>query len=215
MITVTGDARSVESRMSAGVLVCPDCSGRLALWGWARYRVIRDGVGADEVGVGVQPRRARCLGCGVTHVLLDDRFALRRADSAAVIAFAIERSVALGEGVRKIAEWVGRPVTTVRGWVRSFRRSASVMAGWFATLLVVGAVDAAAVWPSVSRSRAGQALSILTAYAGAVAVRMGVVSVAWQTVGLTATNSKLLCASFWVGVQHEPALMAAAGGEQS
>lgn len=215
MITVTGDARSVESSMSAGALVCPDCSGRLALWGRARHRLIRDGMGADEVGVEVHPRRVRCRGCGVTHVLLDDRFALRRADSAAVIAFAIERSVALGEGVRKIAERVGRPVTTVRGWVRAFRVTASTLADWCASLVVVGAVDAAAVWPTASRAHTERALSMLTAYAAVVADRVGVVSVAWQTVGLRSTNSKLWCASFWERVQHEPALMAAAGAEQS
>ena len=65
------------------------------------------------------PRRARCRGCLGTHVLLPDLCLLRRQDEVAVIGEAIEASVA-GEGHRPIAERLGVPAGTVRGWLRRF-----------------------------------------------------------------------------------------------
>ena len=82
MVTVDGDARVVERRLAAGRLRCPGCAGRLAGWGHARVRVIR---GEGGIGWPLRPRRSRCSGCGVTHVLLPVSCLLRRADGVAVI----------------------------------------------------------------------------------------------------------------------------------
>ena len=59
-------------------------------WGHARGRVVRGWRGG-----GTAPRRARCTGCGVTHVLLPVLVLVRRADAAAVIGAALA-----GEGGR-------------------------------------------------------------------------------------------------------------------
>jgi hypothetical protein len=50
-------------------------------WGHARERVVR---GEGGIGWRLRPRRSRCGGCGVTHVLLPVRCLLRRADGVAV-----------------------------------------------------------------------------------------------------------------------------------
>jgi hypothetical protein len=82
VVTVGVDARVVGRRLAAGRLRCPVCSDRLAGWGCARERVIR---GLGGIGWRLRPRRSRCCGCGVTHVLLPARCLLRRADAAVVI----------------------------------------------------------------------------------------------------------------------------------
>ena len=62
VVMVGSDSAEVERRLGAGELVCP-CGGVLARWGHARPRTVR--------GVGLlRPRRARCVACRVTHVLL-------------------------------------------------------------------------------------------------------------------------------------------------
>src|SRR2546429_8859581 len=74
MLTVGEDAAEVERRLVAGGLVCPDCGDVLVGWGHARRRVIR----GESGRVWVRPRRARCCGCHVTHVLLPVAVLLRR-----------------------------------------------------------------------------------------------------------------------------------------
>ena len=87
----------------------------LAGWGRARARTVRGPDGA----VRVVPRRSRCTGCGATHVLLPVLLLVRRADTAAVIGAALAAKAA-GGGHRRIAERLGRPPGTVRGWLRRF-----------------------------------------------------------------------------------------------
>ena len=96
MLTVSHDAVSVELDLRVGRVACPGCGGRLRPWGWARARVIREGLGTDWAGRRCRPRRARCAGCQGTHVLLEVRLAARRADTAEVIAAAIEAKTARG-----------------------------------------------------------------------------------------------------------------------
>ena len=109
MVTVGVIAGVVERRLAAGRLRCPGCSGRLAGWGHARERVIR---GQGGIGWRLRPRRSRCQGCGVTHVLLPVSCLLRRADGAAVIWAGLTASAA-GAGHRKIAAGLGSPASTV------------------------------------------------------------------------------------------------------
>jgi hypothetical protein len=64
-----------------------------------------------------QPRRARCAGCGRTQVLLPAALSARRADTLEVIGTALAAKAA-GSGYRTIATQLGRPLSTVRRWLR-------------------------------------------------------------------------------------------------
>jgi Homeodomain-like domain len=68
----------------------------------------------------LRPRRGRCGTCGATQVLLLGSVLPRRADTTAVIGTALLAS-ARGAGYRRIAEDIGRPLSTVRRWLRSVR----------------------------------------------------------------------------------------------
>src|SRR5580704_14165931 len=67
VLTVEVSDRLVGRRLAAGEMCCPGCGGVLAPWGWARERVLR---GSGDGRVRLRPRRTRCRGCAVTHVLL-------------------------------------------------------------------------------------------------------------------------------------------------
>ena len=131
MLTVNGDRGVVERQLAGGELACPSCGGMLGGWGRARPRRVRMPAGPDELLV---PRRARCLGCGGTHVLLPVRCLSRRADAGAVIGVALEAAAA-GAGFRKIAQMLGRPPSTVRRWLRRFAGRAEAVRVFFTVLL--------------------------------------------------------------------------------
>jgi hypothetical protein len=131
MVTVGAVARVVERWLAAGRLRCPGCSGRLAGWGHARERVIR---GESGIGWRLCPRRSRCGGCGVTHVLLPVSCLLRRADGVAVIWAALAGKAA-GLGFRPIASGLGRPASTVRDWLARFAGRAGAVRGLFTVWL--------------------------------------------------------------------------------
>lgn len=205
MVTVGDDPWAVEVDLAGGRLGCPGCGGQLRPWGSGRLRRIRESLSGMSPVVAHRLRRARCGGCGVTHVLLPAGLAARRADGAVVIAAAIEAKVISGHGHRVIARGLGRPVSTVRGWLRSFASSAQVIADVFAAAIARHAPDAAALWPAPAGD--GRALAVLGAWARVVAVRLGVVEMAWQQAGLVACHGRLFCGSWWArGGQHEPAL---------
>jgi hypothetical protein len=65
---------------------------------------------------------------------------LRRADVVTVIGAALAAKAA-GAGVRTIAAGVGRPVDTVRGWLRCFAGRAEAVRLVFTALLVGVGVD--------------------------------------------------------------------------
>ena len=146
----------------------------------------------------------------MTHVLLEVRLAARRADAAEVIAMAVEQKIAAGWGHRRIAAWLGRPATTVRGWLRAFAGSASRIAQWFSALVLTAAPDAVVVWPAPAQDGPRAALSALLAYAAGLGRRFGAVgTVAWARAGIAATAGRLFASGFWaVRGQHEPALPA-------
>jgi len=66
MLTVSNDAAGVARLLDAGGLACPGCRGRLARWGFARQRTV---FGPGRCSWTARPRRSRCTGCKVTHVL--------------------------------------------------------------------------------------------------------------------------------------------------
>ena len=123
MVMVCAEEARVEAELVGGVLRCPACEGELGPWGHARQRVIR-GVGR------LRPRRAKCRGCGRTHVLLPELCVLRRRDAVAVIGAALAARAA-GAGHRPIAERLGVPKDTVRGWLRRFARDAEAIRAYF------------------------------------------------------------------------------------
>jgi len=145
VLTVGANAVEVEGRLAGGEFECPGCGGVLGRWGWARARVLRGGRGA----VRVRPRRARCVGCGVTHVLLPVFALLRRVDLVEVIGAALAAKAA-GAGARPIAAAWGRPVDTVRGWLRRFGSRAAQVRAFFMRLLVEVGVDPVPPAPALS-----------------------------------------------------------------
>jgi Domain of unknown function (DUF6431) len=109
------DPEMVEMDLAAGRLCCPACDEPLARWGFARERQVRMREGIRSI----RPRRACCQRCGTTHVLLPAWGVPRRRDSAEVIGAALlDNARALGH--RRIAARFGRPLGTVRGWLRTF-----------------------------------------------------------------------------------------------
>jgi hypothetical protein len=136
MVTVEVDAAGVERRLGAGELACPGCGNRLAGWGYARARSVRGLQGL----VPVRPRRARCVGCGGTHVLLPVTLLVRRADTVEVIGVALVARAA-GAGHRVIAERLGRPAVTVRGWLRRFAGRLEPVRSFFTVVMVRVGID--------------------------------------------------------------------------
>lgn len=166
------DAVEVDQSLAAGRLRCPGCAGRLAPWGHARSRSVREGHGQ----VRHRPRRGRCSGCGGTHVLLAASMLARRADGVAVIGAALVAKAA-GAGHRPIAAGNGRPPGTVRGWLRRFGCRAEQLRVLFTGLL--HALDAAAGSLLPTGSGVSDALAAVGA-AAAAAVRLFGPRCPWQ-----------------------------------
>ena len=185
MLTVEADADRVEARLRAGALVCPGCSGVLAGWGRARGRSVR---GRDGE-VWIVPRRSRCTGCGVTHVLLPVLVFLRRADVAAVIGSALVAKAG-GAGHRRIAAGLGRAVETVRGWLRRFAGRLEAVRAVFTRWC--GALEADPVLPGPVGGGWADALAAISAATAAVAARFGLVTVACWEVASAVSSGRLL-----------------------
>jgi len=121
VLTVSADRVLVESRLVAGGFCCPvaGCGGVLRGHGWGRRRQVCMGTGSRlSDRVWVRPRRARCGSCKVSQVLLDERCLSRRMDGLEVIGVAV-LARAGGESLNRVACLVGRPLSTVRGWLAS------------------------------------------------------------------------------------------------
>ena len=193
MLTVNGDRAVVERQLAGGELSCPSCGGVLGGWGNAAERRVRVLGGAD---VRLVPRRSRCRGCGATHVLLPARLLLRRADAAGVIGAALEAAAA-GAGHRAIAGLLGRPPSTVRGWLRRFAGRAEPVRAFFTVLLARTGPDP--VMPAGTAGLVAAAVSAIAGAAVAVAQRwpeLGTVPV-WTAA--SAASGGLLIAPGWPG----------------
>lgn len=193
VLTVNGDGALVERQLAGGELACPGCGGVLGGWGHARLRPVRILDGSDA---GLVPRRSRCRQCGATHVLLPAWCLSRRADEGAVIGAALEAAAA-GAGHRTIAVRLGRPASTVRGWLRRFATRAEEVRAFFTVLLAWTSPD-----PVMPAGAAGPVAAAVSAIAGAaVAVaqrwpRLGTVPV-WTAA--SAASDGLLIAPGWPG----------------
>ncbi len=133
MLSVGPDPVRVETQLVCGELACPACGGRLAPWGHAAPRFVREAGGSVRR---IRPRRGICSGaggCGRSHVLLP-RFCLgRRVDVVSVIWAALV-SRAAGWGWRRICAAADRPASTVRGWLSRFAAHAESIRIGFARL---------------------------------------------------------------------------------
>ena len=190
MVTVEADQVRVESRLRGGQLGCPDCPGVLAPWGFARPRGVR-GIGS------LRPRRARCAGCLVTHVLLPVTVLLRRADAARVI-WAGLLARAAGRGHRTIGLLLGVPASTVRGWLRRMGSRLESVRVHFTLVARLAGVDLAV--PKALGSPWQDVLAAVGAAAVAVTGRFGMVGVigpvtAWQV--LTSSSGGRLLSPGW------------------
>jgi hypothetical protein len=126
----------------------------------------------------------------VTHVLLAVSCLLRRADGVEVIGAAL-RAKATGSGHRPIAQRLGRPDSTVRGWLRAFGRNAEVVRSALTGLLV--ALDPLTGPLPVRSSVVGDAVEVVGACAAAARRRLGVVGAVspWQ-LAAAVTDGRLL-----------------------
>ena len=145
-------------------------------------------------GVRLRPRRSRCRRCGATHVLLPAWCLLRRADAAGVIGAALEAAAA-GGGHRKIAGLLGRPASTVRGWLRRFAGRAEPVRAFFTVLLARTAPDP--VMPAGAAGPVAAAVSAIAGAAAAVAARWPLVGEVPPWTAASAASGGLLLAPGW------------------
>jgi len=196
-MTVAGTGSVVEAELVAGRLSCPVCAGRLAGWGHALSRRVR----VSQGWCWVRPRRARCSGCGVTHVLLPVLCLLRRMYSAEIIWSALVAKAAAGTagvGWRRIAEGLGVPGATVRGWLRRFAGRAEAVRVFFTRAGLGVGIDLPAV--AATGSSFADAVSALGLLMAAVRQRFsdswasgpdGVSPPGWRVAG-AASGGRLL-----------------------
>ncbi len=126
----------------------------------------------------------------MTHVLLAVSCLLRRADGVDVIGAAL-RAKATGSGHRPIARSLGRPDSTVRGWLRAFAHNAETARSVFTALLVQ--LDPLTGPLPVRPSVVGDAVEVVGACAAAARRRLGVIGAVspWQ-LACAVTGGRLL-----------------------
>lgn len=126
----------------------------------------------------------------MTHVLLAVSCLLRRADGVEVIGAAL-RAKAAGAGHRPIAARLGRPASTVRGWLRVFARNAETVRSIFTALRVQ--LDPLCGPLPVHLSVVADAVEAVGACAVAARRRLGVVGAVspWQ-LAAAASDGRLL-----------------------
>lgn len=203
MLTVNGDPGAVERQLAGGELSCPACGGVLGGWGNARPRRVRVLDGDD---VELVPRRSRCRGCGRTHVLLPAWCLARRADAGEVIGRALEAK-ASGSGHRAIGQLLGRPASTVRGWLRALARQAEQARSVFTALAAVLVTDPPL--PAPAGSPLADAVAAVAAAAAAARVP-GVGEVARWELAAAVTCGLLLAPAWPARVANTSWLWAAA-----
>jgi hypothetical protein len=110
---------------------CPACGQPMIFWS-GYWHFARQAAGRFWV------RRAKCMGCWVSHALLPSFALVRRLDEARVVGRALAGVVA-GRGMRPLAWELGVPHETLRGWRRRYRaRSPGLTAGFAALAVSLG-----------------------------------------------------------------------------
>lgn len=190
---IVADPQRVDADLAAGQLGCPHCGGRLRAWAHARARRVRV-LHADPVIV--RPRRARCVACSRTQVLLPGACLPRRADATEVVGAALLAQVS-GQGHRRIAADLGRSPSTVRRWLRAVRGPRAVGL-WHQVVPLLVRLDQDAItrlhrrWGHQRPSELRQALDAFGAYVHAVRTQFPDLQAgAWPLIG-AATAGRLL-----------------------
>ena len=185
MLTVGKDAREVDRKLRTGEFGCPGCGGRLAPWSHARARIV---FGTGMLRWRLRPRRARCAGCGVTHVLLPASVLARHRDEAGVVGAALELAAG-GAGCAAIGRSLGRPAGLVRGWVRRLASRAGQVRAVFTVLVAALDPDPPPIGPA--GSLLADAVAAVTAAAAAFGRRFGVVVSPWELASVVTSGSLL------------------------
>jgi hypothetical protein len=142
----------------------------------------------------VRPRRAYCLRCRGTHVLLPVVALVRRADLVEVIGAALAAKAA-GAGCRVIAAGLGRAPETVRGWLRRFAARAQAVRVVFTVLLVDTGPDPGV--PAATCSPVADAVAAIVGAAVAVAARWPLLGVVSPWLAASAATQGTLLAPSW------------------
>lgn len=166
MLVVTDDREVVEADLAAGKICCPGCGGPLQRWGYAPERVLRTLSGERRL----RPRRAICSSCRQTQVLEPASTVPRLRDTAEVVGAAWQAKVA-GAGHRQIAARLGRPVSTVRRWLRRLSERAEALRAAATTWLYELDPSASPLEPT--GSAVGDALEAVGRASRAVGLRLG------------------------------------------
>jgi len=178
-VIVVLDEAQVQTDLGGSGLRCPGCSGQLRRWGFARTRSLRSTGGR----VSLRPRRVRCAGCGVTHVLLPALAPARRGYVIDVVGHALLAS-AFGQGHRTIGADLGVPADTVRGWIRRVRARAE----WLRVQGTISAHKFDPMLPAIvpAGSALADAVSVLGMAAAALVRRLGPIAPPWQIIAMIA-----------------------------
>jgi hypothetical protein len=127
VVIVGTNEEVVEADLVGGRLNCPDCNGVLHPCGSSTRREVRFLDRTEER----RPRRSVCSSCTTdkankTHVLVPEDTLLRRRDGVEVVGAALTAK-AKGQSTRDVAADLGRPRSTVHGWLRSFGARAGAL----------------------------------------------------------------------------------------
>jgi hypothetical protein len=170
VITVR-DERLAQQALDEGTLCCPHagCGGGLYRNGYARERRVRTRAGGQRP---LRPARVACRRCQRSNVLLPSWCVPGRSDDAETIGVAL-LAAAQGQGHRPIAARLGRPESTVRGWLRAFRGQADTVcqAAWAWQHYLEAETER---WVAPTGSALGDAVSALGAAAAAAKRFVGV-----------------------------------------
>ncbi|MFJ2478557.1 helix-turn-helix domain-containing protein [Streptomyces sp. NPDC087659] len=103
---------------------------------------------------------------------------------------------AAGDGHRRIADRLGRPQSTVRGWLRRFAGRAKSVAGFFTSHLVALADDPSVVLPVPAASVFADAVAAVVAVSMAVRGRFPMVTAPIWRVASAVSRGMLLAPSW-------------------
>jgi hypothetical protein len=124
-VIIVRNEELAQQALTAGTLACPHagCGGSVYRDGRARARRVRTREGGERE---LRPQRVACRRCGRINVVLPAWCVPGRCDDAETIGVAL-LAAAEGRGHRSIAVRLGRPATTVRGWLRAARSHAEAL----------------------------------------------------------------------------------------
>ena len=182
MIVVLDEA---QADRAGSQLRCPDCPGQLRRRGFARTRSLRCAGGGR---VSLRPRRVRCAGCRVTHVLLPALAPPHRAYPIDVVGQALLASDS-GRSHRPIGADLGVPADTVRDWIRRVRARAE----WLRVQGTIAAHGLDPMLPAIvpAGSALADAVSALATAAAAMVRRLGPLAPSWQIIAMLARGRLL------------------------